>query len=366
MIESPSNSGSLWHGSLMAKFVLGMYALEGAMIEEVDWGVYDVLDARGELRRITFDVEVAQDRNDCDLVAVGTPLFEEVQQSSETQGTGVVRRLPLGEIIHPKQWEDKVGTLVHFEKCRPPRAIASWANLEGSAVLFRFRVVYQMAEVVEEIITVVIDGGTLADITFLLPQLELRWIESTTGGENVSQSAIRQIQPPHSMLDIYRVAVRRTTRQVSHRMRQLEQEHQGQRQEEFDQSDRYYQTTLTTLRSQLKNTGDVTRAGHLEAQIVATQADWDRRHEDIARAYQINAEIALDQTIVYLVPILSMEVAVQQRTNQWPFWMYYYPWAKAWSPVVCPTCYEVTPRLWHDPQGWHCGCRTNERDLSSD
>ncbi len=346
-------------GSVIAEFVLGTFVQQGATVEEIDWGIYDVLGPEGDLRRLTFDVEVAQDRLDCELVSIGTPLFEEIQQVSRQQGKTLVRWVPMPDIKVPGSLSEKVAKLIHFVKCRPPQVV-SWTVEEGSAVLFRFHVVYQMAELVEEIVSVLIDCGLLADITSLLPSLEAQWFAvdpATDLAQDTKQPSLRRLQPLHSLAESYQQAAKVVSRQINQRIDELQREYHVQQQEEQDQSDRYYQTTLMTLRQQLQNAVDASRVQRLKEKIIATQTDWDRRREDIARSYNIVAEVSLDQSVLYLAPVVSIEATVQQRTDRWPFLLFYYPWARTWAPVVCPSCNTPVTKLGHDNEGWHCGCR---------
>ncbi len=361
--KDPAMSSRLDTPSVVAEFVLQMCAQLGAAVEEIEWGIYDVLWPTGELERVTFDVEVAQERPECELVTFGTPWFEHIQKASRQQGQLQVRRLPPAASGVPGQLDEKIRDLVYFVKCRPPRA-TSWSAGEGCAVLYRFHVTYQMADLVEEIVPVLIDAGSLADITHLLPSLDFHEFETAVMGAGQDESAAgigeqpggSPLSGPLRLPDSYRQAVNAVSIRIDQRLAELKNEYQAQRQQELDQSRQYFQTILNTLRQQMQNTADAARAERLSQKIAATEADWEHRRDDIARAYDVSADAVLDQTILYLVPVVRISVLAQQRTEQLPFVLDYYPWAKAWAPVVCPACHAATRNLHHDDGGWHCGC----------
>ncbi len=347
--------------SVLAEFVLNALELYGAAVDPVDWGIYAVLWPPEELKLITFDVEIAQDRPDCELVTYGTPYFEKILEVSRSHGTQHVQRVRALTVKVPGQLDQKLAQLVNFVKCRAP-VVQSWRIEESCAVLYRFHVTYHMADIVEEVLSVFIDAGTLADITETWPAMEAyAWEEvQSLALEDLQDSgdgpSALPLSPLHPLPDSYQQAVRIASTRVAARMDALTQEYRAQHQEEVQQSENYYQSTLDTLRQQLRSAADPGKAERLKLKIEATERDRQHRQDDIARAYEVSADVFLDQSLMFLVPVVRVESMVQQRTAQLPFTADYYPWAKRWAPVVCSACYSPASQLYFGEGRWHCGC----------
>lgn len=361
------NKDELWRTktvatpSVVAEFVLDTLELYGAAIDSVDWGVYAILWPPEELKLITFDVEIAQERSDCELVTYGTPFFEKILQVSRSHGTQEVRRLPAGAVKIPGQLDQKLAQLVHLVKCRAP-VVHSWRLEEGCAVLYRFHVTYHMADIVEEVLPAFIDAGTLADITDMWSAMEAyEWdaVQSAfpeDGQADGDSPSVLPLRPLHPLQDSYQQAVHVVSARIGERMEALTQEYRAQNQEEVLQSQNYYQSTLDTLQLQLRSTADPAKAERLRLKIEATERDWQHRQEDIARSYEVSADVFLDQSLMFLIPVLRVEAWVQQRAEQLPFAADYYPWAKRWAPIVCSACYRPAAQLLYGHGQWHCGC----------
>ena len=347
--------------SLLAQFVLATLELAGAAIDAVDWGVYAILWPPEELKLLTFDVEIAQERSDCELVTYGTPFLEKVLEVSRSQGAYQVWRLPADPVTIPGHLDQKFAQLVHFVKCRAP-VVHSWQLEEGGAVLYRFHVTYQMGDLVEEVLPVCLDASTLADITETWSAMDGQvWHVNPSavpgaGPGGTNPPAVLRLRPLHSLQDTYQRAVRVVGTRIAERMEELAQEYRAQNQEEVLQSQQYYQSTLNTLQRQLGATTDPTKEERLRLKIAATERDWQHRQDDIARAYEVSADVFLDQSLMFLIPVLRVDAWVQQRAEQLPFTADYYPWAKRWAPIVCSACYRPAAELLYGHGQWHCGC----------
>lgn|GEM_PF-4790924 len=354
---------------MVQDFVLQTLRLVEAVVDSVDWGVYDVLLPQENMRRVTFDVEVAQERNDCELVTFGSPFFESMVQLSRQYGRIQVRRIAIPVAGPPNHSDERLSSLAHFVKCKPPRAV-SWRVEEGLLLLCRFHVTYQADDIVEDMISVLVDVDSLAEVTDLLPQLDSHWFTTGThseipaeedgrrmaGPDSPTSLSLLPLASPHSIREVLARAASAALPNIEKGMRRIETEYQAQLNDELEKSRYYYETTLQTLRRQLENTLDTGRGERLRLKIEATERELTLRMEDIQRAYEVSTEVLLDQCILYRAPVIDVQTEIQQRTDKLPFSFRYYPWAKQWAPISCPVCHKNTTQLQRHGPDWHCGC----------
>lgn len=368
------NSDSSISGSMIQQFVLQTLDMLGAALEGVEWGVYDVLLPQEKVRRITFDVEIAQERVDCELVTFGTPFLESMIQAARHRGRLQVRRIQTRVEPPSANLEEKLSSLVHFVKCKPPKAVRWWRE-EGLFLLCSFHVKFQADEMVENIVSVLTDTHSLAEVTSLLPSLESHWFtsgpvsETGPGSDGSEEEAFFQSGPggsatplrvsiPFSFENVFTQAAKAVQPEVRKRIENIASQNRSQLRDELEKSRHYYETTLRTLERQVKNSTDAVRLERLNQKIEATKRDKEHRIEDISRAYDVSADLRLDQAILYRAPVVCVETQIQQRTDLFPFVFRYYPWAAKWSPIVCPLCHEATSRLQRGATSWHCGCES--------
>ncbi len=365
-VEARLNSPVAGAGRAIQSLVLETLDLMEAAVDGVDFGVYDVLLPGDVIRRITFDPEIAQERDDCELVTYGTPFLESVIEMARTHGRVQVRRLESRAEI-PQNLDNKVSKLAHFVKCKPPKVSRTWEE-EGFLLLCQFVVTFQADEVVESLMTVLLDLQSLADMTPFRSTLDMHWFSVSSNAADSPCSPYNQdthhVQPkpqrplsvPIRLRDALAWAVHLFAPQVAKTVAEIQQGNREQREEELAKSRHYYETTLQKLIKQFNSTNDPEKKGRVKQKIEATKVDRDRRMEDINRAYEVSVEARLDQAILYQVPVVNVEVQVQQRTDLHPFVFQYHPWASAWAPVTCPVCHEPTTTLERGETSWHCGC----------
>lgn len=349
-MSKPSDMESV--ATVVEEFSMAVWEEMDAVVEKVDWGVYDVLDTQEGLKRVTFDAEVAQERDDCDFITFGSAGFEELQHTARQWGRVAVATLPyaIGKI--PSALSEKIQKLVHLEKCRAPQ-VRGYQVRQGGAVLFQFHVTYQAADIIEELAPVLLDLGSLADITPFIEFLDVPQLSLTAREDRPSPGPV---VPLHSLDEAYGHAVKVVSATIQGRIKEKKREDLSRKEDELDQSRQYYEKTLNNLRKQLKTTADTERADRVRQKIAATEADWKRRQEDIAGAYDLTVDVRLDQVRFYWVPLIRVNAEVQQRTDMLSVSFDYYPWARTWAPVTCPHCYQPTPVLRYSHCGWHCGC----------
>ena len=348
-------------------FVLETLDMVGAVVELNDWGVYNVLLPKEEMKRITFHPEIAQERDDCELVTFGTPFFESMLEVAKSRGRLQVRRIET-KAEKPQNTDAKLVNLVHFVKCKPPKTHRSWLE-ENLLLLCRFLVTYQADEVEEDVVTALVDLHTLVDITHLVPALDNHWFtvgpeESTADGHSMTRhenladdnGVPRPVPTPYTLEVGFERASEIIRPEIERRIARIQAQNRLQLEDELAKSRHYYATTLGKLKKQLQSTVDATRRQRIGEKIEATQRDRDLRMEDISRAYNVTVDARLDSAILYRVPVAPVEAHVQQRTDVFPYVFRYYPWASAWSPVTCPVCRKSASSLERGAECWHCGC----------
>lgn len=364
---STSGDSSSDGGWSVQTFVLETLNMMGAVVELIDWGIYNVLLPQEEMKRITFYPEIAQERDDCELVTFGTPFLESMLEAAKNCGKLQVRRMEMRS-ERPQNTDAKLVNLVHFVKCKPPKTNRSWLE-ENLLLLCRFIVTYQTDEVEEDVAAALVDLHTLADITHLVPVLDNHWFtvgseEVTTVGQIMTSRENREddIGIPHPVPSPFALEAGFTRAseiirpKIEKRITWIQAQNRLQLEDELAKSRHYYATTLSKLMGQLQSTVDVTRKQRIKEKIEATQRDRDLRMEDISRAYNVTADARLDSAILYRVPVASVEAHVQKRTDVFPYVFRYYPWASAWSPVTCPICHKLASSLKRGAAYWHCGC----------
>lgn len=383
-VASPDGSLAAGTGRAVQSLVLETLDMLEAAVDVVDLGVYDVLLSGDEFRRITFDAEIAQERDDCELVTYGTPFLESMIEAAKIRGRLQVRQLE-SRAEPPQNLEDKVAKLAHFVKCKPPKINQTWTE-EGFLLWCQFVVTFHGDEVVEALMTTLTDLQTLGDLTPFIPTLDVHWF--TVGvGENGGHGAdrdmehpglahqgrgqvstdhpyegLQSVSVPYRLADGLAWAVNSLAPTIEQEMMKIRSENRTQLEDELGKSRHYYLTTLSKLEKQFYSTTDAEKKSRLKQKIEATKLDRDRRMEDISRAYEVTAEVHLDQAILYRVPMVCVRAHLQQRMAIFPYVFRYYPFASAWGPVLCEVCHEPTTRLERGEAFWHCGC-TEGREL---
>ena len=359
MSNTTPSSAARVSGSIQ-QFVLQALQQLDAVLDVVEWGIYDVLLEQNPVKRITFDVEIAQERDDCELVSVGTPFYEAMLQAVSKRGRWQVRCLdtPI-EAPSLSSVDEKIHKLVHFVKCKPPKAIRYWQE-DGLFFLLRFRVTFSTDDVMEEIMSVLIDAHTLADLSAWLPLIQSHWFVTSPFAQShptdAMTSNVLPMSNPFSLDEILAAAQVMIDPQVTSKKQVITSQHQAQLRDEVEQSQHYYAQTLAALEKQSKSTTDPIRLERIQQKLEATRRERERRQEDILRAYDVNVDITLDQAILYRAPVLLIETEVVQRTDSLPFVFRHYPFAGKLGPVVCPTCRKATSQIERKDGVWHCGC----------
>ena len=370
-------SQAMGTGRAVQSLVLETLDLMGAAVDVVELDVYDVLLPGDQFKRITFDPEIAQERDDCELVTYGTPFLESMVEVAKTRGRLQVRQIESRAEV-PQNLEDSVANLVHFVKCKPPKVGRTWME-EGLLLLCQFVVTFQADEVVEKLMTTLIDLQSLADLTHLHAALDRHWftvgLESNgtmTGSDQLSTETanrdradaladrlnprLHPISTPFRLTDGVAWAVHALEPRIEKTIAHIQSQNNTQREDELAKSRHYYEATLKKLDKQWSATTDAEKKGRLKQKIEATKLDRDHRMEDISRAYEVTAEVRLDQAILYRVPVVCVQARVQQRIQVYPYVFRYHPWASAWGPVTCPVCHEAAMYLERGTESWHCGC----------
>ena len=340
--------------TVIEEFCLAVWEETGSVVEPVDWGVYDVLDPQDGLKRVTFDAELAQERDDCEFITFGSATFEALQKATHALGRIDTVALPWTHGKLPGMLIEKVQKLVHLAKCRPTRVINT-REQTSAALQFTFHVTYQMADLIEELVPVVLDLSSLADITRYRDALGAS-LHDVSGAGSLDATQPRPVVSLYSLAQAYNRAVDVVRSVVVERIGEIKTDYAAHQQEELEQSRQYYAKTVKILQQQLHSATDAERAARFMEKISATEADWARRQDDIARAYEVNAEVRLDQVRLYWMPVIRVYAEAQQRTVMLPITFDYYPWARSWAVVVCSRCYQPSTELWYHPDGWYCGC----------
>lgn len=294
-------------GYAIQSFVLDTLDVLGAAVEIAEYGVYDVLLPGEQFQRITFDPEISQERDDCELVTYGTPFLESMIGYAKTLGRLQVRRLDTRS-DPPQNLDDKVTNVVHFVKCKPPKVSRTWTE-EGFLLLCQFVVTFHGDEVTEACMTTVIDCQTLADVTHLRARLDEHWFTHN------ADPGLYPISTPYRLTESVSRACRALQPQIEQVIGRIQLEHRAAREDELAKSRHYYETTILKLEKQLSSTLDAAKAERIRKKIEATILDRDHRMEDIARAYEVTVDVHLDQAILYRLPIVCVEVQLQQRAD---------------------------------------------------
>ena len=370
-------------------FALQTLEMMGAAVEVTEWGVYDVLMPDGQVKRITFDPETAEEQSNCELVTFGTPFLESLLEMAKSRGKLQIRRV-MARSNASQKIDKKLADLVHFIKCKPPKTTHTWSE-ENLLLLCHFHVTFHGDEVVEDVIRILIELASLADVTHLLPALESHWFtaghtpsdapdthdsETAHSGEGdlgatdwraadldavTKEDGIDRIplpiSPVFSMKEGFTTAVNALLPRIQKRVESIRQQNRSQLQDELARSQHYYQTTLAKLEKQLLGAIDPERKDRIRQKIDATKRDRDHRMEDIARAYDISADVRLDQAILYRVPVVCIETEIQRKADLFSYVFRHYPWAPAWNPITCPVCHQPTSQLERGSESWHCGCQ---------
>ncbi len=364
-------------GRAVQSLVLETLDLMGAAVDAVELDVYDVLLPGDQFKRITFDPEIAQERDDCELVTYGTPFLESMVEVAKTRGQLQVRQIESHAEV-PQNLEDKVANLVHFVKCKPPKVSRTWME-EGLLLLCQFVITFQADEVVEELMTALIDLQSLADLTHLHAVLNHHWftvglesngtltsrdkLSTETANRDRADALADRLNPrlhpistPFRLTDGVDWAAHALELRIEKTIADIQSQNSLLREDELAKSRHYYEATLQKLDKQWSATTDAEKKSRLKQKVEATKLDRDHRMEDISRAYEVTAEARLDQAILYRVPVVCVQVQVQQRAQVYPYVFRYHPWASAWGPVTCPVCHEPAMHLERGSESWHCGC----------
>ncbi|RIV19220.1 DEAD/DEAH box helicase [Alicyclobacillaceae bacterium I2511] len=341
-------------------FALQTLEMMGAAVEVTEWGVYDVLMPDGQVKRMTFDPETAEEQSACELVTFGTPFLESLLEMAKSRGKLQIRRLMARSNVSQKM-DKKLADLVHFIKCKPPKITRTWSE-ENLLLLCHFHVTFHGDEVVEDVIQILIELASLADVTHLLPALESHWFIAghtpTDALDTHDSETVHSGEGDLGVADLgATIAVHALQPQIQKRVDSIRQQNRSQLQDELGRSQHYYQTTLAKLEKQLLGTIDAERKDRIGQKMDATKRDRDHRMEDITRAYDISADVHLDQAILYRVPVVCIETQIQRRTDLFSYVFRHYPWAPAWNPITCPVCHQPTSQLERGSESWHCGCQ---------
>lgn len=350
-----SNDRTMSNSALEA-FGLAVWDAEGAAVDQPEWGLYEVLEPSGALQRVTFDAETAQEHSDAALVTFGSTALQALQETVADWGRASVRWVVPTTLPVPGELTDKVRNLAHLVKCRPAEVVRhqfAWTSLAH----FRFHVTYRTADIIEEISDTLMDLSNLADITPLLPALDMAIFDTTIQSDQVSWPCL-PVLPVQSLERAYWRAVSLVQIAVQARRVEIQQSMASEYTEELAQSRYYYETTLHGLQRQCETAADPVRQSRLQKKIAATKWEWAHRESDLQEAYHLTAEVVLDQARLIWAPTLCVDAAVLQRTETRSITFHWYPWAREWVPVVCPHCLKATTTLHFDAHGWHCGCVT--------
>ena len=343
-------------GSLLEEFGLDVWKADGALVDTLDWGVYEVLDTKGNLKRVTFDAEIAQQYQNTEFISYGSGSLLALQDTVASWGRADMGMLVPPSMQTPGALEDKIRGLIHLTKCRP--AVIKHHQLYWTGIItFRFYVAYRSVNVIEDIIDVLIDLATLADITALIPVWEANIQDTANPGGDTSFPGL-PLLPLHSLDQAYARAVAAVSSRIHLRQAIIQKEAAQEYTDELAQSRHYYETTLQGLTRQFESASDANRKDSLQKKIRATRADWAHREADIEEAYHLSAEASLDQVRLVWTPSLRVTANALQRTEARRIHFDWYPWARQWAPVVCTQCFNSATILYYHHQGWHCGCST--------
>lgn len=344
-----SNSG-------LKAFSLAVWDAEGAVIDQPEWGLYEVLEPSGDIKRVTFDAETAQDHPDAALVTFGSPVLQSLQEAVADWGRASVRVVIPPFLQAPGALTEKVRNLVHLVKCRPAEVTGHQFVWTGLAH-FRFKVTYRAAHIIEEVRDALIDLASLADITPRLPALEVAIFDTTSQDDQASWPVL-PLLAISSLDEAYWRAVSAVKTHVHARREEIQKSMASEYAEELLQSRHYYETTLQGLQHQWEASMDPVRKGRLQKKIDATKSEWAHREGDLEEAYHLEADVALDQARLIWAPTLRVKAATHQRTDTRVITFDWYPWARAWAPIVCSICHNTTTTLRFDATRWQCGCAT--------
>lgn len=337
-------------------FSLAVWDAKGAVVDQPEWGLYEVLEPSGDIKRITFDAETAHDHPDAALVTFGSPALQSLQETVADWGRASVRVVIPTSLQAPGALTEKVRNLVHLVKCRPAEVTGYQFFWTGLAH-FRFKVTYRAAHIIEEAREALIDLASLADITPLLPALEVPLLDTTSQGDQAAWPVLPLLAIA-SLDEAYWRAASAVETHIQARREEIQKSMAAEYAEELLQSRHYYETTLKGLQRQWEAAVDPVRQGRLQKKIEATKSQWAHREGDLEEAYHLEADVVLDQARLIWAPTLRVEAATLQRTDTHAIAFDWYPWARAWAPIVCPVCLTTTSTLRVDGTGWQCGCVT--------
>ncbi len=344
-------NASVGSGSILEEFGRAVWDEAGFVADSREWGLYEVLEPDGTLKMVTFDAEIAQERRDVEFISYGSQALLALQEKVRCWGKTDTTLIMPEALQVPGDLNDKIRSLAHLAKCRPQEVRETRFGW-GASVLFRFHVTYQTADMIEELLDVLIDLSTLADITTLLGPLD----RAPVAGWDDRVPPL-SLLPIHTADEAYWRAVTVASARIQTRRLTIAKDYGTQQADELAQSQHYYETTLRGLERQLQTAADDTRRARVRQKILATQAEWAHRQEDIQRAYTVTCEVVLDQARLFWTPTLRVFAHALQRTDVRPIHFDWYPWARTWAPAVCSKCHEAASTLYYGAAGWHCGCQ---------
>jgi len=329
----------------------------GAVVEQTGYALVEVLlpddlapSFNGKnFLRLAFDYEVAQETAECEFVTFGSYLLDAVTRLALSTGRVVECYVPVPHLELPPRIAEQAEQVVDFVKCKPPRFKTSYP-LEYTYYQFDFRCVYRYDEKREELHSVLVDvhtGRQDAEVQKLLPLLQK--VMPLEQREHILPQA-----PLIPVEEAYSRACAAVTSLVRGEMDRLEAKQAALREKELAKVARYYENTLRELQRKLFRSRDPERQKRFKQQIAATEADRERRLQDVREKFAVEAEVHLDSIVIYRLPKLQLVLEVQQRDEIFSFELVFNTLSREVETPLCPCCGRPVTQLARTGNKIHC------------
>ena len=345
--------------SRLEQFVSDSLTLLGAVMEQVDYSLWEVLLPEGMQKNassviMTFDAEVAQERPDAIFVTHGSELLDQLVQHVLHQYQVLVLYSPQASVSVPAHFGTTLPHQFNFIKCRKPEILSQHTVLMKDA-LFMFRAAFESDLRVEEAIPVLIRGdGVPLPETWDAYQKVL-W----TPHREESVCSTVPVDPGMGLTPLYSRALQEIERLMEHRQQILRQESWPAYQNERQRMEEYYAATLEDINKRVVREEDHDKLDRLKSRKKSVQMDQEHRLADLEASYHITTDKRIDHLRLYYGPRVRLRLNLQHRQRQLPATVYFNLVTRRFDPIRCAHCggpaYSVS---WHDEQ-WMGLCCTS-------
>ncbi len=343
--------------SRLEQFVADSLAALGAVMEQIDYSLWEVLLPAEMIQRrtspllLTFDAEVAQERPDAIFATYGSEFLDQLVHLVLDRYQVLVLYYPHDNVSVPENFDTMLQQQFHFIKCRKPEIQDQHLVLMKDA-LFMFRTEFESDLRIEEAMPVLIRGDGLP-----LPEVrdayqKVLW----TPRREESSCMTTPVEPCIELAALYSVALLQMERRIEHRRHILQQESSAAYQNERQRMEEYYEAALNDIDKRLSREEAADKLARLKARRESVQMDRERRLADLETSYSITTDQRIDHLRLYYVPRVRVRLNIQHRQLQVQATVYFNVVTRRFDPMRCAQCGNPAFSVsWHSDQ-WTGSC----------